>query len=94
MTKKLKKIPRFASATEERRFWETHDSTAYMDWNKAERGGMPNLKPTTTAISLRLPVYLLEQIKRAANHRDVPYQSLMKMWLAEMAGKSTLSHRI
>ena len=68
---------------QERRFWETHDSTEYIDWSKAERVRFPNLKPSTTAISIRLPVGLLEQIKIAANKRDVPYQSLIKMWLSE-----------
>lgn len=83
MTKKLKAVPKFRSEAEERRFWETHDSTDYVDWSKAERIRFPNLKPSTTAISLRLPVGLLEQIKMAANKRDVPYQSLIKTWLAE-----------
>ena len=78
-----KPIPRFKTEAEERKFWETHDSTDYVDWSKAERVRLPNLKPSTTAISIRLPVGLLEQIKVAANKRDVPYQSLIKMWLAE-----------
>ena len=81
--KKLKPIPTFKTEAQERKFWETHDSTDYLDWSKAERVRFPNLKPSTTAISLRLPVSLLEQIKIAANKRDVPYQSLIKMWLAE-----------
>jgi predicted DNA binding CopG/RHH family protein len=80
---KAKPIPRFKTEAEERKFWETHDSTDYVDWSKAERVRLPNLKPSTTAISIRLPVGLLEQIKVAANKRDVPYQSLIKMWLAE-----------
>jgi predicted DNA binding CopG/RHH family protein len=83
MNKKLKFIPKFRSEAEERRFWETHDSSNYVDWNKAERVRLPNLKPSTTSISLRLPVTLLERIKVAANKRDVPYQSLIKTWLAE-----------
>ncbi|HTV30173.1 MAG TPA: BrnA antitoxin family protein [Xanthobacteraceae bacterium] len=83
MTKKLKPIPRFRSEAEERRFWETHDSTDYVDWSKARRAQLPNLKLSTTAISLRLPQGLLDQIKVAANKRDVPYQSLIKVWLAE-----------
>jgi predicted DNA binding CopG/RHH family protein len=85
MTRKLKPIPTFASEAEEREFWETHDSTDYLDWSKAQRARFPNLKPSTTSISLRLPVGLLERIKLAANKRDVPYQSLIKMWLAEKA---------
>jgi len=83
---KLKPIPSFKSEAEERKFWETHDSTDYLDWSKAQRARFPNLKPSTTAISLRLPVSLLEQIKIAANKRDVPYQSLIKMWLSEKVG--------
>lgn len=80
---KLKTLPQFKSEAEERKFWEIHDSTDYVDWSKAERARFPNLKPSTTAISIRLPTDLLEQIKIAANKRDVPYQSLIKMWLAE-----------
>jgi predicted DNA binding CopG/RHH family protein len=83
---KLKTPPQFKTETEERKFWETHDSADYVDWSKAERARFPNLKPSTTAISIRLPVGLLEQIKIAANKRDVPYQSLIKMWLAEKVG--------
>ncbi|MCF8531733.1 MAG: BrnA antitoxin family protein [Reyranella sp.] len=63
-----------------------HDSTGHVDWSKARRVRLPNLKPSTTAISLRLPVSLLERIKVAANKRDVPYQSLIKTWLAEKTG--------
>jgi predicted DNA binding CopG/RHH family protein len=81
--KKLKPIPRFRSEAEERAFWESHDTTDYVDWSKARRVRFPNLKPSTTSISLRLPVELLEQIKVAANRRDVPYQSLIKIWLSE-----------
>jgi predicted DNA binding CopG/RHH family protein len=80
---KLKTVPHFKTEAEERKFWETHDSTDYIDWSKAERMRFPHLKPSTTAISIRLPTSLLEQIKIAANKRDVPYQSLIKMWLAE-----------
>jgi predicted DNA binding CopG/RHH family protein len=83
MTRKRKPLPAFRSEAEERRFWESHDSADYVDWSKAERGRFANLKPSTRAISLRLPVDLLEQIKIAANKRDVPYQSLIKVWLAE-----------
>jgi predicted DNA binding CopG/RHH family protein len=81
-----KSIPIFKNEAEERKFWETHDSTDYVDWSSAERVRLPNLKPSTTAISIRLPSGLLEQIKIAANKRDVPYQSLIKMWLAEKVG--------
>jgi predicted DNA binding CopG/RHH family protein len=83
MSRKLKPVPAFTSESEERQFWETHDSTDYVDWTKAQRVRLPTLKPTSTAISLRLPAPLLERIKIAANKRDVPYQSLIKTWLAE-----------
>jgi predicted DNA binding CopG/RHH family protein len=88
MARTLKPIPTFTNEADERHFWETHDSTPYLDWSKAQRVRFPNLKPTQTAISLRLPVPLLERIKVAANKRDVPYQSLIKMWLAEKVDES------
>jgi predicted DNA binding CopG/RHH family protein len=83
MTKTAKPDPSFASEAEERAFWETNDSSEYIDWSKAERVRLPNLKPSSTSISLRLPNALLERIKVAANKRDVPYQSLIKTWLSE-----------
>jgi predicted DNA binding CopG/RHH family protein len=83
MSRKRKLVPRFKNEVEERRFWEKNDSSAYVDWTKAERTRLPNLKPTTTSISLRLPVALLDRIKVAANKQDVPYQSLIKTWLAQ-----------
>ncbi len=86
MPKKLEAIPHFATEAEERAYWESHDSTNHVDWSKATRARFPNLKPSTTAISLRVPAGLLDRIKVEANKRDVPYQSLIKMWLAEKAG--------
>ncbi|MEO5334771.1 MAG: BrnA antitoxin family protein [Magnetococcus sp. YQC-5] len=83
MNKHLKPIPTFANEADERAFWESHDSTEYMDWNNAQQVHLPRLKPTTQAISLRLPITMLEQIRIAANKRDVPYQSLIKIWLSE-----------
>jgi predicted DNA binding CopG/RHH family protein len=83
MKQKLKPVPKFESEAEERAFWESHDTTDYVDWSKAQRARFPNLKLSTTSISLRLPQGLLDQIKVAANKRDVPYQSLIKVWLAE-----------
>ena len=83
MDEKSKVIPKFTTETAERKFWETHDSTDYVDWRQAERVALPNLKPTTKTISLRLPKHLLDSIKVAANARDVPYQSLIKVWLQE-----------
>nr|WP_314256622.1 BrnA antitoxin family protein [uncultured Devosia sp.] len=81
--KQLKPIPEFQSEAEERSFWESVDSPDYLDWGKAEKARLPNLKPSNTSISLRLPNSLLERLKIAANKRDVPYQSLIKTWLAE-----------
>ncbi len=83
MNKPLKTIPKFANETEERAFWEQQDSTEYLDWGTAQRVVLPNLKPSTKTISLRLPQHLLDSIKAAANSRDVPYQSLIKVWLQE-----------
>ena len=84
--KALKPIPAFASEAEERAWWERTDSTRHLDWRKAVRARLPKLKPGTTAISLRLPAGLLEQVKAAANRRDVPYQSLIKVWLSGKVG--------
>ncbi len=83
MSKQRKTAPKFASEAEERAFWETHDSSEYLDWTNGQRVVLPNLKPTTKTISLRLPQHLLDSIKAAANARDVPYQSLIKVWLQE-----------
>ena len=71
------------SEAEEREFWETHESTEYVDWSRAEPVRLPNLKPSTQTISLRLPLGLLERIKIEANRRDMPYQSLIKAWLSD-----------
>ena len=86
MPTKRRPVPALKDQADERRFWGTHGSTGYLDWSKAERVRLPNLKPSTTSISLRLPVPLLERIKVAANKRDVPYQSPIKTWLAEKVG--------
>jgi predicted DNA binding CopG/RHH family protein len=85
MAKPTDPVPRFETEAEERAFWEANDSAGHLDWSRAERVVLPNLKPTSKAISLRLPVALLERIKVAAHKRDVPYQSLIKVWLAEKA---------
>ena len=82
MSKQLK-TPEFKNEAEERAFWESHDSTGYVDWSRAASARFPNLKPTTKTISLRLSVSLLERIKVEANKRDMPYQSLIKAWLAQ-----------
>lgn len=82
--KTFKKIPIFKTEDEERKFWSTHDSTDYIDWSKTVKNPIfPNLKPSTETISLRLPKFLLERIKQIANSKDVPYQSLMKIFLSE-----------
>jgi predicted DNA binding CopG/RHH family protein len=78
-----KRIPSFKTEDEERAFWATHDSTEYLDWAKAKRAVFPNLKPSTKSISLRLPESILVGLKMLANKRDVPYQSLLKVFLAE-----------
>ena len=83
MKRKARAIPVLKSEAAERQFWESHDSSPYVDWSKAARATFPNLKPTTKSISLRLPLRMLERIKAEANARDVPYQSLIKIWLDE-----------
>ncbi|MGD0662315.1 MAG: BrnA antitoxin family protein [Syntrophorhabdales bacterium] len=96
-----KKIPQFKNEEEERDFWQSHDSTEYVDWKKAKRVTLANLKPSVKTISLRLPESMLEKLKLLANKRDVPYQSLVKVFLAdrieeELTGKTghgKASHR-
>ena len=83
MNSKTRAIPTFAEEAQERAYWESHDSTEHVDWSKAQKATLPNLKPTTKTISLRLPQHLLDSLKVAANARDVPYQSLIKVWLQE-----------
>jgi predicted DNA binding CopG/RHH family protein len=78
-----KKIPKFKNEDAERAFWAANDSTGYIDWKKAQRVVMPNLKPSLKTISLRLPSAMIEELKLLANKRDVPYQSLLKVFLAE-----------
>jgi len=80
---KLKRIPRFKTEEEEREFWATHDSVDYFDYESGRRVVFPNLKPSLTTISLRLPKHLLAELKALANKSDVPYQSLIKVFLAE-----------
>jgi len=80
---KMKRIPKFRSEDEEREFWASHDSTDYINWSEAKEIIMPNLKPSLKTISIRLPEIMIEELKLIANKRDVPYQSLMKIFLAE-----------
>ncbi len=91
MPRRLKPIPKFANEAEERAFWESHDSTDFVDWTKARIVSFPNLKPSTKTISLRLPEDVLNTIRSHANKLDVPYQSLMKLWLAEKAAQTVRS---
>jgi predicted DNA binding CopG/RHH family protein len=81
--KELKETPVFKTEDEEREFWASHDSTEYIDWDKAEVIVLPKLKPSTKTISLRLPELMLNELRVIANKRDVPYQSLIKMFLKE-----------
>lgn len=81
--KKLKKLPIFKTEDEERDFWSTHSSVDYFDWNKAKIVHFSNLKPSTETISIRFPRWLLDDIKQEANKKDVPYQSLIKVYLAD-----------
>lgn len=91
--KKFKEIPHFKTEDEERDFWGTHDSTEYIDWSKAEKVVFPNLKRSTRSISIRLPEYLIARIKQLANSMDVPYQSLIKIFLAERVKKESHSSK-
>src|SRR3954452_7114356 len=81
--KRLKKIPKFEDEDAEREFWAKADSTEYIDWSKAQRLVLPNFRPTLRTISLRLPESMIAELKLLANQRDVPYQSLLKVFLAE-----------
>lgn len=81
--RKTKPVPRPKTEAAERAFWQEHDSADYVDWTRARRVRLPDLKPSTATISLRLPESMLEELKVLANQRDVPYQSLLKVFLAE-----------
>ena len=80
---KLKKVPDFKNEEDERAFWATHDSSEYINWKKSERTVFPNLKPSTKTISLRLPEHILDELKMLARKQDVPYQSLIKIFLKD-----------
>ena len=81
--KKMKRIPRFKTEKEEREFWRTHDSSEYLEWNDSIKITLAKLKPSTKTISLRLPESMIEELKILANKHDIPYQSLLKVFLAE-----------
>jgi predicted DNA binding CopG/RHH family protein len=78
-----KRLPKFKTESAERKFWATHDSTDYIDWRKSRRTTLPNLKPSSQTISIRLPRPMLDRLKLLANKRDVPYQSLLKIFVAD-----------
>jgi predicted DNA binding CopG/RHH family protein len=78
-----KKIPKFSSEDAEREFWGREDSSEYLDWSKGAQATLPKLRPTLRTISIRLPESMIAELKRLANKRDVPYQSLLKVFLAE-----------
>ncbi|MDX2507744.1 MAG: BrnA antitoxin family protein [Gammaproteobacteria bacterium] len=78
-----KKLPNFETEDQEREFWSKSDSTEYIDWSKSKKTTLPNLKPSTKKISLRLPETMIDELKLLANKRDVPYQSLLKIFLSE-----------
>jgi predicted DNA binding CopG/RHH family protein len=90
--KPLKPIPKFETEAQEQEFWSAHDSTDYVDWSMAQRITFGRLKPSTQTISIRLPEALLEDLKLLANKRDVPYQSLLKIFLAERVTQELRSH--
>jgi len=94
-SRKAKAVPRFRSEDAERAFWAKHDVVDYFDWGRAVVATFPNLKPSTTTISIRLPEPMLEELKALANERDVPYQSLMKVYLAErIRAERRTRHRV
>jgi predicted DNA binding CopG/RHH family protein len=93
MNKKLRQIPQFKNEEEEREFWNTHDSTEYIDWSKAYQNiTFSNLKPSTKTMTIRIPQMLLDNLKEIANKKDVPYQSLVKIFLDEKV-KEELIHK-
>ena len=91
--RRMRKIPKFRNEDQERDFWASHDSTEFVDWRQAERVKLPNLRPTTRTISIRLPESMIERLKVLANKRDIPYQSLLKMFVADKIEEELRSAR-
>ena len=89
---KMKKIPKFKNENSERDFWAKNDSAQFIDWKRAKRVSFPNLHPSVKSISLRLPESMLEDLRVLANKRDVPYQSLMKIFLSERIERELRPH--
>ena len=87
-----KKVPNFTSEDEERAFWAKSDSTEFIDWSNSKVVTLPNLKPSTKKISLRLPEIMIEELKVLAHKRDIPYQSLLKIFLSEKIDQELHSH--
>ena len=90
---RVRKVPRFRNEDEERDFWASHDSTEFVNWRQAERVKLPNLHPTTRTISIRLPESMIDRLKVLANKRDIPYQSLLKMFVADKIEEELRSAR-
>ncbi|MEW6533008.1 MAG: BrnA antitoxin family protein [Thermodesulfobacteriota bacterium] len=86
-------MPKFENEDQERAFWAEHDSVDFVDWRRAERVRFPNLRPPTRTISIRLPESMIERLKVLANKRDIPYQSLLKMFVAEKIEEELRSSR-
>jgi predicted DNA binding CopG/RHH family protein len=91
--RRIRKIPKFKGEDQERNFWASRDSTDYVDWRRAERVKLPNLRPTTRTIPIRLPESMIEKLKVLANKRDIPYQSLLKMFVADKIEEELRSAR-
>lgn len=90
---RIRKIPKFENEDQERDFWASHDSVDFIDWRQAEQVKLPNLRPTTRTISIRLPEAMIERLKVLANKRDIPYQSLLKMFVADKIEEELRSAR-
>ncbi|MBU2529100.1 BrnA antitoxin family protein [bacterium] len=91
--KQLKKIPKFKTANEEIKFWDAHDSTDYLDWSKAKRAVFPNLKPTSRSIPVKLPNWLIEQLKFLAHKKDLSYQALLRLFVMKEVEKEMKAMR-
>ncbi len=89
----MKKIPKFKNEKEENKFWKENDSTEYIDWGKAERVVFSNLKPSLKTISIRMPESVIEELKVLGNKRDIPYQSLLKMFVIEKINENMGRHK-
>jgi len=89
----VEKLPKFKNEDDERKFWAKHSPLDFLESRKLRLTGFPNLKPSSRTISIRLPESLLESIKVLANKKDVPYQSMLKILLAEAVREEMLSSK-